>query len=441
MVDPHSPSPAPAPAAPADPDALPSGAGLPNLGGLDLLVRWGIRAHPAVRYAVAVLGVIAAAAIAIRVVPALAGLGVVQTIVILFVAMLALMVVFVFVVRLFDPKATDPLTIWTGRVLSTVFAVALVALVLFVGYVALTGQPCSVARRLGLASDCPAPPPPTKTQPTGQASTGRSPTGPVAAGDPVVTRLVGTVVDAQDDQKFMPEADVTARRAGRTIVARSLATGDFEIPLGEGDVGSAFTTFAHKDCYGRGSSQSLVVKRGDNQILLPLPPDESCHASTGGFRATVAAPVRVNPAQLDIARRIAVPVGVASAPLSTPTTGAPLAADWFDGQNWRYDLFYCQAPDGDVARSKSLASQLEQVLRAQQHVGQLQLKLWPARGTRGGYWVPNATVTLNVRPERGAVADALRRLWTPYLATGETTINRPVSSNFAGYMSIIVCRK
>lgn len=125
------------------------------------------------------------------------------------------------------------------------------------------------------------------------------------------------------------------------------------------------------------------------------------------------------------------------------TTAVASKTAWFNGQNWRYDIFYCQPPQGDAVQSKILAVQLQKVLEAQPNVGAVRVRMWPALGT-AGYEIPaslrSATVLINNRAERAEAYDALERLWTPYLAAGETINQRPVDSAFKGYISLVVCR-
>lgn len=421
MNDPETSAEPPAPA----PASAPNGGGIPGLGGLDLIVNWAIKADPTVRYAVAALGVVAVGAIAIKIVPSIAGLGALQSVLILFAAMIALMVVFVLVAKFV--RGDDPIFIWVGRLLSIFMVLTFLGLICWVGLVGLRGKPCGDARRLGFApaEECPG---------------GKITVTPLAVDSAAPARLIGTVIDESDISELMQEAKVVARRSGRTLPTKTLSTGDFAIPLLAEDVGREFSAFASRNCYLRSGVQRLVIQKGDNELDMPLLRDPSCSTPAPDSKALKVEQVRVNVAQLAATEKITVGTSTAALKLPDPTESSVIA-QWFDGQQWKYDIFYCQQPDGDPERSKQLAVQLKEVLSAQRNIARVSIKLWPSRSERMGTWVPQGPVTLNVRPERGTVAESLQRLWTPYLATGERVVQRPVTTSFPNYMSIIACRR
>jgi hypothetical protein len=392
----------PDPAEPADPANQPKAS---VFGPLDYLIDRAVQADPIVRYGVAALGLVAIGVVALKILPQEVHTQDIRTLVILFLVVLAMTVVFFLITPML--RADNPLSLWAGRILSLVIVVEIVGVVSYVGWAGINGRPCHVAKMLGTAdASCDPPPPPP-------------------------ARVVGRVVNAKDDQMFMPGAEVVLTGA-HTITSTSLRTGDFSFDVAPQDVGKTFNAYARKAGFNKMTTRKVLIASPETDLELVL--DPSTDTPTAASFETLSVPrARINPAQLAIASKIAPSLGAAG-PVSS---GTGFATDWFDGQGFRVDIFYCQPPVGDAVRSKVLATQLEEILRAQKGVTATAVRLWP---NKTGYQTGNAAVTLNSRPERQTLTDMLRRLWTPYLATNEGTTVRQVNTVFPGYMSVVACR-
>jgi len=374
-------------------------------GPLDYLIDRAVQADPIVRYGVAALGLVAIGVVALKILPQAVRAEDIRTLVILFLVVLAMTVLFFLVAPML--RADNPLSLWAGRILSLVIVAEVVGVVSLVGWAAINGRPCHVAGLLGAADPscaaAPLPPP----------------------------RVVGRVVNSQDDQAFMPDAEVVLSGT-HTITTKSLDTGDFSVNLAAGDLGRVFNAYARKAGFKKMITRKVRIDANETELELALDPTDVAPAAASFEKLSVPR-AQVNPTQLAAASSFGPGLGTA-APASP---GKGYATDWFDGQGFRVDIFYCQPPVGDAIKSKVLATQLGQVLGAQKGVGAIAVKLWP---NKQGYQTGNAAVTLNSRPERQTLTDMLRRLWTPYLETGEATAVRAVNTAFPGYMSVVACR-
>jgi hypothetical protein len=402
----------PDPAEPADPATQPKAS---VFGPLDYLIDRAVQADPIVRYGVAALGLVAIGVVALKILPQVVQAQDIRTLIILFLVVLAMTVVFFLITPML--RADNPLSLWAGRILSLVIVAEVVGVVSYVGWAGINGRPCHVAGLLGAADDsCKPTPIPTPTPTPGPQTS---------------ARVVGRVVNARDDQMFMPGAEVVLTGA-HTITTTSLPTGDFSFDVAPQDVGKTFNAYARKAGFNKMTTRKVLIASPETELELAL--DPSTDTPTAASFETLSVPTaRINPVQLAIASKIAPGLGAAGPAVS----GTGFATDWFEGQGFRVDIFYCQPPAGDAVRSKVLATQLDQILRVQKGISATAVKLWP---NKAGYQTGNAVVTLNSRPERQTLTDMLRRLWTPYLANNEGIAVRPVNTVFPGYMSVVACR-
>lgn len=237
----------------------------------------------------------------------------------------------------------------------------------------------------------------------------------------------GQVLRSDDEQGFMPGAKVVVRH-NRTFPATTNEVGDYEVNLDMADVGKQVSAWATMSGFRRGETKSFELKPGLNQLNLVLDPDTS-QASAPQFQQ-LAIPTLSKAVPQVGGERIAV------------RNVADIKTN-FNGQGWRYDIFYCQPPQGDVVQSKVLAVQLQKILQAQSNVAAVRVRMWPSADTPG-YQIPanlrSATIIINDRVERANIAESLKALWKPYLASGESIALRPVGSKFAGYISLLACR-
>lgn len=237
----------------------------------------------------------------------------------------------------------------------------------------------------------------------------------------------GQVLRSDDEQGFMPGARVVVRH-NRTFPATANEVGDYEVNLDKADIGKTVSAWATMSGFKKGETKTFQLKHGLNQLNLVLDPDSSV-AAAPQFKQ-LAIPTLSKAVSQSGGERVAVR-NVAD----TKTN--------FNGQGWRYDIFYCQPPQGDVVQSKILAVQLQKILQAQTNVGGVRVRMWPS-ADKPGYQIPaelqSATIIINDRVERANIADSLKILWKPYLASGESVALRPVGSRFAGYISLLACR-
>lgn len=237
----------------------------------------------------------------------------------------------------------------------------------------------------------------------------------------------GQVLRSDDEQGFMPGATVVVRH-NKTFPATANEVGDYEVNLDKADVGKTVSAWATMSGFKKGETKNFALKPGLNQLNLVLDPDTSI-ASAPQFKQ-LAIPTLSKVIPQTGGERVAVRNFA-----DTKTS--------FDGQGWRYDIFYCQPPQGDVVQSKILAVQLQKILQAQSSVAAVRVRMWPSADTVG-YQIPvdlrSATIIINDRVERANIADSLKTLWKPYLASGESIALRPVRSKFSGYISLLACR-
>lgn len=237
----------------------------------------------------------------------------------------------------------------------------------------------------------------------------------------------GQVLRSDDEQGFMPGAKVVVRH-NKTFPATANEVGDYEVNLDKADVGKTVSAWATMSGFKKGETKNFALKPGLNQLNLVLDPDTS-QASAPQFQQ-LAIPT--------LSKAVAQTGGERMAVRNVADTKTN-----FNGQNWRYDIFYCQPPQGDVVQSKVLAVQLQKVLQAQSNVAAVRVRMWPSADTPG-YQIPanlrSATIIINDRAERTNITSSLKRLWQPYLASGESVALRPVGSKFAGYISLLACR-
>ena len=398
-------------AAPPPPDSTGS-----NFGPLDYLLKIGMQAHPAVRYAIAALALVAVGVIAVQITSPIAGdLGAFRMIIGLFLLVLVMMVLFFLFASFTDES--NPLALWTGRILAVLFPIVLLGGVAWGAMAAVTESNCAIALLV-----------------KGPAATACDDKPPV---------IEGSVQNANDEQQFMENATVVIRH-GKTLTTSTNENGDFTFDkLDKALVNQPIEAWARKAGFQRGPMQRLTLRPDRNLLVLKLNPETATAAARTSFAQSAIIPVpKINPARANEAVLVNNSGGLSDnltmvRPSSHAT--AKLGTPWFDGGGVRFDIFYCQPPDGDARASKILATQLAQILRAQNNVGDVRVRLWPPRGT-AGYRSANAAVVLNTRPERAAVSDALKSLWSPYLATGEQVADRAVKTVFPGYMSGVVCR-
>jgi len=119
-------------------------------------------------------------------------------------------------------------------------------------------------------------------------------------------------------------------------------------------------------------------------------------------------------------------------------------ATWFDGKGWKYDIFYCQPPQGDASKSAVLAAKLQKALYAQHGIARVRVRAWPTLGTRG-YDIPDElrkmTLLFDYHPENKARIEQLSRLWHGQLEKGEKTGRKAIKKPVKGYISVLVCRQ
>lgn len=223
-----------------------------------------------------------------------------------------------------------------------------------------------------------------------------------------------------------PFAEIEGARARvRVFGARAtepevLKTGDFEQTLARTDVDKTAEVSVQIPSFSALQTKSAKIGRDGAVVEFLIDPAKLASTVTVTQSTTAAALVPVRDGQK----------------ISASTT----RADWFNGKRRRFDIFYCQGPDGDPVRSKVLAAQLQSVLAQQSDVGGTAIRAWPVSSTPGYGNIQRGMVRIN-KPVSGSgdalVAD-LTRLWTPFLPEGVTAGERPVLSDFPK-LTAVVC--
>lgn len=207
---------------------------------------------------------------------------------------------------------------------------------------------------------------------------------------------------------------------GRSERPKVLPTGDFSQTLAATDIGKTATVSVGVPSFGVLQRKNVTI--GRDGALAEFEIDR------GGPGTRIAVKQTTDAADLAPVQQ-----GTAVAVAST-------RVDWFDGAGLRYDIFYCQAPDGDAVRSKILATQLQAVLMEQANIGGANVRAWPMSSTPGygNIRIPGVAINQPVNGQKDAQVTSLRRLWSPYLADGVAVAPRFVSSNFPK-MTAVVC--
>ncbi|PTS89357.1 hypothetical protein DBR17_03240 [Sphingomonas sp. HMWF008] len=223
-----------------------------------------------------------------------------------------------------------------------------------------------------------------------------------------------------------PVAEIVGARARVRVFGMKatepevLKTGDFEQTLARTDVGKTAEVSVQIPSFSALQTKSAKVGQDGAVVEFVIDPAQLAPTVTVTQSTTAAALVPVRDGQ-----KIAA---------STTRTG------WFDGKERRFDIFYCQAPDGDTVRSKVLAAQLQSVLAQQSGVDGTAIRAWPVSSTPGYGNIQRGMVRIN-KPVSGSgdalVAD-LTKLWMPFLPAGVSAGQRPVTSDFPK-LTAVVC--
>ncbi|PHR16562.1 MAG: hypothetical protein COA41_14570 [Sphingopyxis sp.] len=391
------------------------------LGPLDYIIKMGLKAHPALRYGVAVLGLVAIGVAMFRITAGVkVDTGGVRTIGIIVLLMLALMLLFFMFANAVDPN--NKIALWVNRIISA-FLPPLVLIGLgWAAWLGLTERNCELAVIVkgAEASEC----------------------------DNLPARIEGSVLNFEDEQQFMDGAQVVLRR-GRTVILDANEAGDFSYSFHHSAIGKELKAWAKKEGYQRANTIRMKLDEGLNEIEIKLKPvagsDSGQTKEKFKYIPEYALKPKLNPDRLEEGE-IYSDAGLAG-PVQ-PREGI-LRMGAFNGENFRYDIFYCQSPVGNTIKSKILASQLKTVLNAQKNVSQVRVRVWPVRRVEydlalGTSYRPKPgeriAVILNTRPERSTITRQLRGLWAPYLENGEVIVDRSVSTSYPGYMSVVACR-